>query len=95
MSFGLVVSGVTRSEQEAIQGVLAAFIPTMLLSGTLWPAESMPRGVKELAQCLPQTLAVSSMRGLMTKVRVGFDSFLGGLSAKIKSNCVDGTHQSN
>ena len=83
MSFGLVVSGVTRSEQEAIQGVLAAFIPIMLLSGTLWPAESMPRGVKELAQCLPQTLAVSSMRGLMTKVRVRLRFFSDGLSAKV------------
>ena len=67
MSFGLVVSAVVRNEQEAVQGTLATFIPLMLLSGTLWPVEAMPSGLKQVAYCLPQTLAVESMRGLMAR----------------------------
>ena len=67
MYFGLVVSALVRNEQEAVQGTLATFIPLMLLSGTLWPVEAMPWGMKQVAYCLPQTLAVESMRGMMAR----------------------------
>ena len=37
------------------------------MSGTLWPVEAMPLGLKQVAYCLPQTLAVQSMRGLIAR----------------------------
>ena len=67
MSFGQVVSALVRNEQEAVQGTLATSIPLMLLSGTMWPVEALHWGMKQVAYCLPQTLAFESIRGMMAR----------------------------
>ena len=41
-TLGLVISAVARSEQDAIHLSLGIFYPNLILSGIIWPIESMP-----------------------------------------------------
>ena len=67
MAMGLVMSAGCNTEQEAVQASLGTFFPFMLLSGTLWPLEGMPKYLQYVSYCLPQTLACEAMRGLMER----------------------------
>jgi ABC-2 type transport system permease protein len=42
LSFGLVLSTVSRTQQEAFLGLFLFFLPAIILSGFLYPVETMP-----------------------------------------------------
>ncbi|XP_040579310.1 ABC transporter G family member 20 [Lepeophtheirus salmonis] len=67
MSFGLVISSMCNTEQDAIQVALGSFYPILLLSGIIWPLEGMPRELKYVSYALPQTLACEAMRGVLSR----------------------------
>jgi len=42
MSFGFLISAVSKTERDAIQLALGSFYPFLMLSGVIWPIEGMP-----------------------------------------------------
>ncbi|VEN55381.1 unnamed protein product [Callosobruchus maculatus] len=67
MCIGFFISAICSDESSAIQMALGSFYPTILLSGVIWPIESMPLYLRYVAIVLPLTLATSAMRSIMLR----------------------------
>jgi ABC-2 type transport system permease protein len=65
---GLLISVVTRNQQVATQvGIITSLLPTLLLSGFLFPVENMPVALQVLATILPSTHFIVILRGILLK----------------------------
>jgi ABC-2 type transport system permease protein len=65
---GLLISVVTKNQLVATQaGALSALLPSMLLSGMLFPIESMPRILQWLSYAVPARYLVRALRGILLK----------------------------
>lgn len=67
MSYGLLVSSVSLSENMATMLALGTFYPNLLLSGTVWPTEAMHDYMRYFSYFLPQTLPIEAMRYMITR----------------------------
>ena len=67
MLFGLTISAVVNREQEAIQVALGSLFPVLLLSGVLWPIESVPNGLRYVSYALPTTWGAATMRSVLNR----------------------------
>lgn len=65
---GLLVSVVTKNQLVATQaGTLSALLPSMLLSGMIFPIENMPLPLQALSRAIPARYLVHALRGAMLK----------------------------
>jgi len=65
---GLLISVLTRNQQVATQvGIITSLLPTLLLSGFLFPVENMPLALQVLATILPSTHFIVILRGILLK----------------------------
>nr|CAI5856312.1 unnamed protein product [Callosobruchus analis] len=67
MCFGFVISSVCTQERNAVQLSLGSFYPVLLLSGIIWPTETMPYWLRQISVFLPLTLATTAMRAIMLR----------------------------
>jgi len=67
IGLGLLVSLVSRTRQQAQQTVMFILIPTMVLSGFIFPIESMPAPVVPLTYLIPLRYALLILRGSFIK----------------------------
>jgi ABC-2 type transporter len=67
MSLGLLISGISKDETEAVQLALAMFFPALLLSGVMWPVEAVPIWLKWLSYALPTTWVAATVRSIMIR----------------------------
>jgi len=67
MSLGLVISSTAHYETEAVQLSLASFFPALLLSGVMWPVESIPHWFAWLSKSLPTTWTAEALRSVMIR----------------------------
>ncbi len=63
-ALGYALAGVIPSLRAAIVVGNALIIPMNMLSGAMIPLEVLPEGVRNIARFIPQTYAVSLLRGL-------------------------------
>nr|AHK05672.1 ATP-binding cassette transporter sub-family H 103004 [Tigriopus japonicus] len=66
-TIGLIISAVCKTQQDATQIALGIFYPNLILSGIIWPVESMPLALRYFAYTLPQTFACEAMRGILLR----------------------------
>jgi ABC-2 type transport system permease protein len=71
IGLGLLVSLVSHTRQQAQQTVMFIALPMMLLSGFIFPIESMPAVLVPVTYAMPLTWAVIVLRGSFVK-GVGF-----------------------
>ena len=65
---GLLISVVTRNQLVATQaGAFSSLLPSMLLSGFVFPIENMPTVLQWLSHVVPARYLVHALRGLMLK----------------------------
>lgn len=65
---GLLISVVTKNQMVATQvGALSSMLPVQLLSGFVFPIANMPVALQVLAQVLPATHFMSTLRGVMLR----------------------------
>jgi len=65
---GLLISAVTRSQQLATQvGAISSLLPTLILSGFLFPIENMPWPLQVLANIFPARYFIDALRGILLK----------------------------
>jgi ABC-2 type transport system permease protein len=65
---GLFISVVTKNQLVATQaGALSSLLPSMLLSGMLFPIENMPVPLQALSRIVPARYLVHALRGVMLK----------------------------
>lgn len=65
---GLLISSITSSQQVAFQAVtFATMLPTLLLSGFIFPIRSMPIVVQWISRIVPARYFVVALRGVVLK----------------------------
>jgi ABC-2 type transport system permease protein len=68
LSFGLLISTVARSQQTAMMlALMATILPTIMLSGFIFPVDSMPLFFQYLSKIVPATHFLEIIRGIMLK----------------------------
>ena len=67
LSLGLVISTIARNQFQAMQMTFFFFLPSMLLSGFMFPFEGMPKAAQYIAEFLPLTHFVRLIRGIMLR----------------------------
>jgi len=68
LGMGLFISSVTRNQQVAMQAsMVGGFLPAILLSGFIYPLESMPTGFQVLAGAFPAKWFMIVCRGIFLK----------------------------
>ncbi|MGB8021278.1 MAG: ABC transporter permease [Candidatus Nanopelagicales bacterium] len=67
IGLGLLVSLVSRTRHQAQQTVMFIAIPTMVLSGFIFPIESMPQGIQAITLLIPMRYALVVLRGAFVK----------------------------
>ncbi|HXF82040.1 MAG TPA: ABC transporter permease [bacterium] len=64
---GILVSTVSRTQRQAMQGAFFIFLPTILLSGFMFPREGMPVVIQWIGYALPLTYFLVIVRGIILK----------------------------
>jgi ABC-2 type transport system permease protein len=67
LALGLYISTTAKTQQEAQQKVQMLFLPSIFLSGYLFPLNGMPFILQLIGQLLPTTHMVSIMRGIVLR----------------------------
>ena len=68
LAMGLLISTIARSQQVAFQvAILASFLPTMLLSGFIFPISSMPLFLQIVTHIVPARYFLVALRGILLK----------------------------
>jgi ABC-2 type transport system permease protein len=67
LSMGLVVSSLARTQFQATQMSFFFFLPSMLLSGFMFPFDAMPEPAQWIGEALPLTHFLRIARGVLLK----------------------------
>jgi ABC-2 type transport system permease protein len=68
LGLGLMISTIAESQQVAFQlAVLASFLPTMILSGFVFPIASMPAPIQAITLVVPARYFIVALRSIVLK----------------------------
>jgi ABC-2 type transport system permease protein len=67
LTVGITISSAARSQMQAMQMTFFFFLPSLLLSGFMFPFRGMPRWAQWLGEALPLTHFLRYIRGVMLK----------------------------
>jgi ABC-2 type transport system permease protein len=67
LALGLMISARSATQIEATQGAQAILLPSIMLSGYIFPLSSLPGPLRVLSQALPATHFVSISRGIIIR----------------------------
>lgn len=67
LGLGLVISTLAKNQFQAMQLTFFFFLPSLLLSGFMFPFEGMPKAAQYIAEVLPLTHFVRLIRGIMLR----------------------------
>ena len=73
LTLGLVISSTTKSQFQATQMSFFFFLPSVLLSGFMFPFDAMPRPAQWLGELLPLTHFIRTSRGILLRGSTLFD----------------------
>ncbi len=64
---GFAISALAESQMQAMQGAVFFYLPSMLLSGFMFPFQGMPAWARAIGEVLPLTHFVRAARGVLLK----------------------------
>ncbi len=67
VNLGIFLSTFARTELQAVQFIPVVIVPQGLLSGVIWPVDTLPRWLEGVAHTLPLTYANAALRNIMLK----------------------------
>jgi ABC-2 type transport system permease protein len=67
LAMGLVISAAARTQFQAMQMAFFFFLPSMMLSGFMFPFDAMPRPAQWIGELLPLTHFLRIVRGILLK----------------------------
>ncbi|MBC2579791.1 ABC transporter permease [Clostridium sp. DJ247] len=71
LAMGMLISTVAKTQLQAMQASLAMILPSVLLSGFMFPREAMPKLIYYISNIIPMTYFLEILRSIMVK-GVGF-----------------------
>ncbi|MCX7923972.1 MAG: ABC transporter permease [Clostridia bacterium] len=72
LSMGMLISTFARNQMQAMMVMVLVLLPSILLSGFIFPRESMPLAINLIGYLIPLTYFLDIVRGIMLK-GVGID----------------------
>lgn len=79
LSMGMLISTISKTQLQAMQASIALLLPSVLLSGFMFPREAMPKLIYYIGSILPITYFLEILRGIIVKgvgVRYLIDSII-------------------
>lgn len=68
IGLGILISSLVRTQQSALtSSLLGLFLPTMILSGFIFPLANMPEALQWVCRVVPATWFIDGVKGLMLK----------------------------
>ncbi len=67
LAVGFAVSALARTQMQAMQAAVFLYLPSMLLSGFVFPFEGMPRWARWIGEALPLTHFVRAARDVLLR----------------------------
>lgn len=67
LGLGLIISTIARNQLQAMMSSFMLMLPSILLSGFIFPRESMPLPIYWISACLPVTYFVAILRGIILR----------------------------
>jgi ABC-type multidrug transport system permease subunit len=67
LALGLFISTIARTQLQAMMMTMLVLLPSVLLSGFMFPRQSMPHGIYELTFAIPATYFIEILRGLVLR----------------------------
>jgi ABC-2 type transport system permease protein len=67
LTVGITLSSIAQNQLQAMQLTMFYFLPTILMSGFMFPFQGMPRWAQFIGQALPTTYFLRLVRGIMLK----------------------------
>ena len=68
LGFGLLISSIAETQQVAFQlALLTSFLPTLMLSGFIFPISSMPAFLQVVTYVVPARYFLVALRGIVLK----------------------------
>jgi ABC-2 type transport system permease protein len=67
LSVGLLVSSQAKTQMEAMQRAMSVLLPSVLLSGYVFPIASLPAPLKVVSRLLPATYFIQIARGIVIR----------------------------
>ena len=67
LSIGYTFSTLVQNQLQAMQASMMFFLPSMLLSGFMFPFAGMPTWARYIGECLPLTHYLRIVRSIMLK----------------------------
>ncbi|MCD7951649.1 MAG: ABC transporter permease [Synergistaceae bacterium] len=67
LSLGIMISCFAQNQTQALQMSVFIILPSVLLSGFVFPLESMPAGFRYIGECFPITYYISLSRQIILK----------------------------
>ena len=67
LSLGILISNFSKNQMQAMQLSFFIFLPSVLLSGFMFPREAMPEFFFQIGRLLPLTFYLQIMRGIVLK----------------------------
>jgi ABC-2 type transport system permease protein len=79
LAMGMLISTVAKSQLQAMQAAMLFILPSVLLSGFMFPREAMPKLIYAISSTFPITYFLEILRGIIVK-GVGL-KYLAGVTA--------------
>ena len=76
LGLGLMISNVAKNQMQAFQLSFFVMLPSILLSGFMFPREAMPKIIYYISALLPLTYYLDIIRGIVLK-GIGFQYLMG------------------
>jgi ABC-2 type transport system permease protein len=67
LAMGMLISTVSKTQLQAMQASIALLLPSVLLSGFMFPREAMPKIIYYISGLLPLTYFLEILRGIIVK----------------------------
>jgi ABC-2 type transport system permease protein len=67
LALGVLISSLSRTQMQAMQMSFFIFMPSVLLSGFMFPRDAMPKLFYLLSQLLPMTYYIEILRGIILR----------------------------
>lgn len=67
LGIGLFISTISHTQFQAVQATILLWLPSIILSGFIFPIESMPKVAQWVSAILPLTYYLSIVRGIVVK----------------------------
>lgn len=67
LGFGLLISSRAQSQQEAMQGAFGTMMPSIFLSGYIFPIDNMPVFFQWVSRIIPTTYLIDICRGIILR----------------------------